>query len=535
MVRLYPEFFNDVFGPIMQPGSSSHTAGPCRLGRLAHDLLNVPLRSIRIVLNRDGSFAGTFGHMNEDLGMLAGAYGLLPDDERLFDIRRILKAEDIPFSFEFSEISESSDANAVKFILTGTDNRAVSLVGISTGGGMVETVQILGFPYRSKGDAYLTCIRVPGNSGRLDSFLRSAVQRRGTLGMEAVGDKTSGTLFCIQSEAELSDLKTELKSFPEAEWFQMRPLLPVITTERKERQLFNTFTDWIRISRERGQGLAETAIDYERDASGWTREKVVDYMKMVQRDMKKQTEAVYEDDSAIFGNPFSGYHFRKWSDYLKNGPLLAGDTVGRALYYAFGVQAMVRGVKMVPGPMGTGGGFLYSAFRAVKEAKHVSDEAVLRGLFVAAGVGAICYTRTQPTGEVIGCTGECGVCAAMASAGLTEMMGGEPDQAEAAASLVLQAAIGWPCDPIPGGDNQPCLSRVVTAVTMAIVFADLALSGRQCVIPFHEVVDVAGRLGKAMPVGLKCTSCGGLCLAPAALDRKKKFAEWRDRTSPPAD
>ena len=34
-VAAYPEFFNDVFGPVMQPGSSSHTAGPCRLGYLA--------------------------------------------------------------------------------------------------------------------------------------------------------------------------------------------------------------------------------------------------------------------------------------------------------------------------------------------------------------------------------------------------------------------------------------------------------------------------------------------------------------------
>src|SRR5665811_642358 len=33
-VAAYPEFFNDVFGPVMQPGSSSHFAGPCRLGYL---------------------------------------------------------------------------------------------------------------------------------------------------------------------------------------------------------------------------------------------------------------------------------------------------------------------------------------------------------------------------------------------------------------------------------------------------------------------------------------------------------------------
>ena len=37
-IDLYPEFYNDVFGPVMQPGSSSHTAGPCRLGYLAGGL-----------------------------------------------------------------------------------------------------------------------------------------------------------------------------------------------------------------------------------------------------------------------------------------------------------------------------------------------------------------------------------------------------------------------------------------------------------------------------------------------------------------
>lgn len=527
MTELYPEFFNDVFGPVMQPGSSSHTAGPCRLGRLAHDLLNAPLQRIHIVLDKNGSFAGTFGHMNEDLGMLAGAHGLLPDDERLFDIKEILNGENIPFEFEFSEITESSDPNAVKFILTGTDDRTVSLVGNSTGGGMIETVQVLGFPYRSKGDAYVACIRAGGNIRELDSFLRSAVQRYGALEMTAIGDQKSGLLFCIRSETELAGLKAELEPYPEAEYFQMRPLLPVVTARNKKEQLFQTFTDWIRISKERDQGLAETAVDYERDASGWTREKITAYMKMLQQTMEKQTQTVYADDSALLENPFSGYHYRKWREYLKDGVPLAGDTVGRALYYAFGVQAMVRGVKMVPGPMGTGGGFLYSVLRAVKEARGLSEEAALRGLFVAAGVGAICYTRTRPTGEVTGCTGECGVCMAMASAGLVEMMGGAPEQTEAAASLALQAAIGWPCDPIPGGNNQPCLSRVVTAVTMAIAFADLALSGRECVIPFHEAVDVADRLGRALSPELKCTSCGGLCASPAGLDCKKRFQEWR--------
>ncbi len=72
----YPEFFNDVFGPIMQPGSSSHTAGPCRIGFLARSLLGEELRAIHVLLDANGSFAGTFGIMAEDRAMVAGALGL---------------------------------------------------------------------------------------------------------------------------------------------------------------------------------------------------------------------------------------------------------------------------------------------------------------------------------------------------------------------------------------------------------------------------------------------------------------------------
>ena len=84
IVAAYPEFFNDVFGPVMQPGSSSHMAGPCRMGRLAADLLGEPPASIHITLDAHGSFAGTFGIMAEDRAMVAGVLGMLPDDLRLF-------------------------------------------------------------------------------------------------------------------------------------------------------------------------------------------------------------------------------------------------------------------------------------------------------------------------------------------------------------------------------------------------------------------------------------------------------------------
>ena len=86
-------------------------------------------------------------------------------------------------------------------------------------------------------------------------------------------------------------------------------------------------------------------------------------------------------------------------------------------------------MKTVPGPMGGGGGYVYAALSAVRDARGLSDGDLLRGLLVAGGVGAIAFTRTEPTGEVLGCTGEAGICGAMAAAGIVEMVGGAPQAA----------------------------------------------------------------------------------------------------------
>ena len=160
-VPSYPEFFNDVFGPIMQPGSSSHTAGPCRIGYLARSLLGEELRSIHVLLDANGSFAGTFGIMAEDRGMIAGALGFLPDDERLFDAFAIADQAGITYRFEFGELTESQHPNAIKFTLTGASGRTVTLVADSTGGGMIETRVVDGYPLRTKGDAYVLLVFDP--------------------------------------------------------------------------------------------------------------------------------------------------------------------------------------------------------------------------------------------------------------------------------------------------------------------------------------------------------------------------------------
>ena len=103
------------------------------------------------------------------------------------------------------------------------------------------------------------------------------------------------------------------------------------------------------------------------------------------------------------------------------------------------------------------------------------------------------------------------------------LAGGTLEQVENAASLSFQAATGIPCDPIPGGFGQPCRSRILTAICMASVFADLALAGRQAVLSLHEAIDVMDTIGRELPVELLCTSKGGAAAAPAALRQALEY------------
>ena len=86
----YPDFYNDVFGPVMQPFSSAHTAGPCRMGYLAYTVLGEAVKKIRIQIDPDSTFVSTFGLQNEDLALLSGCTGHLPDDAILFSMKEVL-------------------------------------------------------------------------------------------------------------------------------------------------------------------------------------------------------------------------------------------------------------------------------------------------------------------------------------------------------------------------------------------------------------------------------------------------------------
>ena len=76
----------------------------------------------------------------------------------------------------------------------------------------------------------------------------------------------------------------------------------------------------------------------------------------------------------------------------------------------------------------------------------------------------------------------------MGSGAVTWLAGGDGVQVERAASMALQANIGIPCDPIPGGKEFPCITRTIRAAVTMPLYADMALCGMDPIIPYHEML-----------------------------------------------
>jgi L-serine dehydratase len=522
----YPDFYNDVFGPIMQPFSSSHTAAPCRIGYLAHSLLGEKVKNIKVIIDPNGSFASSLKMMNVDLALISGATGHLPDNKILFEIEEYCKESSINYEILLQPLLDSAHHSAAKFILEGESGKTISLVGNSLGGGRVETVLINGFPFKSSGDTFVIFVFDQSGKQKLSDWSEFFSLKCTIIDEGIIHTKNQGNLlwFKTSDPIRLKDMDIETDNF---EISIMKPIQPVLIKKERKPQLFDGFTKWASIAKSQGKSLYDVSIEYEMNSSCWSKEEVIDYMKdVVAKKMHRTTHAVLDEGLKPEETPFTGHHFNQWIEYSKGPNSFVDKSIAKALGYAFAAQAPVPGVEFVPGPMGAGGGLIYSALCAVKEEKGYSEEDLLRGLFIAAGVGAICFSKTEPGGVAIGCAGEQGVCAAMAAAAVCEMAGGTPEQVEAAASFAMQVSVGWPCDPVPGCKNQPCYSRAATTVAMSIVFAQLALSGRDAVFPLDEVINVADEVGRNLPEDQRGTSVGAHGSSPTAQKNIELFSKW---------
>jgi L-serine dehydratase len=189
---------------------------------------------------------------------------------------------------------------------------------------------------------------------------------------------------------------------------------------------------------------------------------------------------------------------------------------GYASAYAIAVNEVNASLgQIVTAPTMGAAGTIPAVLQCFKQFHPLaSDETVVRFLLTAAAIGIIVKINSTLAGAEGGCQAEVGVACAQAAAGLTEAIGGTPEQVLNAAAVGLEHNLGLTCDPVGGLVQIPCIERNALAANKAINATTVVmLQGPERVKPtLDEVVKAHWEIAKDMNSKYKETSQGGLAV-----------------------
>lgn len=138
----------DIIGPVMIGPSSSHTAGACRLGRVARKILGE--RAVEARIGLTGSFAQTYRGHGTDKAIIAGILDLHTYDARLRDSLTLAEEAGLTFSFYQTSLPDAHPNTAI-LELTGASGARCKLIGASIGGGNIIVTNINGLDVQFTG------------------------------------------------------------------------------------------------------------------------------------------------------------------------------------------------------------------------------------------------------------------------------------------------------------------------------------------------------------------------------------------------
>jgi L-serine dehydratase len=209
----------DIIGPVMVGPSSSHTAGACRLGLIARNLVGGTPQRARMELH--GSFARTGEGHGTDKAIAGGLMGFKPDDERIRHALEIADREGLAYVFEKTKLGEDEiHPNSVRITVERGDRKAV-MFGSSLGAGRILVSEIDGFPVEVHGNYHtivLVAEDVKGSVARIATILADEGVNIATLRLTR--KERGGDAFMVIELDEAPDEKVrdDIRGLPWVRW-----------------------------------------------------------------------------------------------------------------------------------------------------------------------------------------------------------------------------------------------------------------------------------------------------------------------------
>jgi L-serine dehydratase len=515
---MIPSIFNDVIGPVMRGPSSSHCAAALRIGRLARDLMGGEFDTVLVEFDREGSLPTTHDTQGSDMGLCGGLMGWDAVDPQLPESLRILQETGVGIAME---TVDAGDPHPNTYRLTLRNPGDVhTLRGISTGGGMIEVINIDDFPVSMGGDYFETLLYTDSHGAQIVAALESGFDADEVLLHEANGRQMVQVKAASFVPDEITAVLPGVKIVRKLE-----PVLPVLSSKRT-RVPYTTCEEMLREDAGTGTPLWQLAVRYEQERGGLSEQEVISRMVGIIRILRASIA------EGIAGTEYEdrvlGHQSGRFGELMHAGKLLDGGVLNRIILYVTALMEVKSSMGViVAAPTAGACAALPGMIIAMAESMDLDEEEMAKAMLASGLIGVFITTRWSFAAEVGGCQAEGGSAACMGAAALVTLAGGTLAQAVAASSMALQSMIGLICDPVANRVEVPCLGKNVMAAANALSCANMALAGYDPVIPLDEVIETAKQVAKQMPRELRCTNLGGLSISPTAIALEEKLAAKR--------
>lgn len=512
--------FNDVLGPVMTGPSSSHTAGPGRIGLMVGALMeDVTLIDIRFP--EKSSYKATYIGQGSGRAFVGGILGYEITCEEFKNSFAMAEEKGVEVKFSFlPDIPMPHPNTAYIHLSNGHDE--VSATTFSVGGGAVEIVEICGTKVLLKGDAHLLAVISGEEKTDNETCCENILRERGIPFEKLTDQEGKLSLYHIFSKPTEGLLKI-LRQNMEARVRYIPPVMPVEDT-RDGTAPFCSAAELQDFLRENPMELWEAAVYYEAQRSGWTKEQVIAYAEMLLDTMEESIQEglqVKPDEKGLWkisaGEVYEATKEKKTFDI---------GVLNYAPAYATAIMENNNNAgKVCAGPTAGSCGVLGGMLFSMQRTMGCSREKMVQALLVAGLVGVFISEQATFAAEVAACQAENGSASSMAAAAAAYILEGTVQQVLNSAGIALQNLMGLICDPLAGCTVVPCITRNSVAIANAVVSANLAVGGYDPMIPFDQCVQAMLAVGKLLPRELRCTSLGGICATPAGEEIDRKFRE----------
>lgn len=514
----YPSIFNDVIGPVMRGPSSSHCAASLRIGRICRDLMDGMLDNVLVEYDTNGSLATTHKGQGSDMGLFSGLLGWQANDERLIEYIKGVDEAGIDIKIKIHDYG-ATHPNTYKLTLTNSVETH-ELTALSTGGGMIEIINIDGADVSMAGDYFVTLIYHSSASNIVEYINNSDIS------YDELGIHTgSHTFISLKTQDFLPDeIISNLQDMDEViKVKKLSPVLPIMA--QKDLSVpFITVDEMLDYNVGKNLKLWELAVHYEAERGNISpsevRNRMHDIVDIMQSSITNGLNGTEYDDRIMGGQSLK---FRKQKD---NNNLIEGDVLNNSVMFTSAIMEVKSSMGViVAAPTAGSCGALPGSIIGIGITLGLSKESMVNAMLAAGLIGVFITAHATFAAEVGGCMAECGAASGMAAAGAVTLKNGTLHQSLSAASMALQSSLGLVCDMVADRVEAPCLSRNVMAASTAISCANMALADYDQVIPLDEVIDTMKKVGDAIPNTLRCTGLGGLAVTKTAKEIEARLAE----------